>query len=426
MAFFKDTDKFLKWRYHIDEIIILYSKKKEEKIGTEKLKSLSIMHDYETNLFPIFKIELVMESSIYYDILKDKKDVKIKLRLQKYSTEIGSNDKSLYKDYINRTFDLILDDTDYDADESFRSEAKNNDLNNVTQDNRNQMDQSNNLIELFLFDSALVDKFNVNVNEILTNANPLTGIQYVTSAAGIGKILMTPPDNTKSTAEMVIPFMKAKEGIRWVDTYYGLYKTGMMLYSDFISGITYILKYSGECTAWQKKEIKETDILIPEKSSKYSSDLCSVQKKGEKDINYVVGDNSNISIRNETVSHNAITGIESSTFDPESGDLSSSSSPDDATKTKSSVFIENKTENPYYSNLYTSFTTGKHVIIETTLGDYDIDAIAPNKKFKLIFEDTKMASKYKNNFLITGVVHNFIKEGADFTLSSIIKLKEVK
>ena len=178
MALFKSSDKFLKWRYHIAELIILYSKKKEEKLGVERLKSLSIYHDYENNLFPIFKMELVLESDVYYDIIKDKKNIKIKLRLQKYNTETGSEEKSLMKDYINKTFDLILDDDDYDTNESIRKEENIEDMEKITQTNRNDLREVDNVIEFFLFDSSLVNKFNKNVNEIIPNGTPLHGIQY--------------------------------------------------------------------------------------------------------------------------------------------------------------------------------------------------------------------------------------------------------
>ena len=59
-----------------------------------------------------------------YKILKNKKDVKFKIRIQKFYTEIGSAKKSLYRDWINDTFDLILDDDDYNTEDPIIQEEK--------------------------------------------------------------------------------------------------------------------------------------------------------------------------------------------------------------------------------------------------------------------------------------------------------------
>ena len=72
-SLFTSEDIFLKWRYTVSEIYILYPKEEPVKIPTERLVSLMILNDYENNLYPVFRIEIVLEASRYYKIIKNKR-----------------------------------------------------------------------------------------------------------------------------------------------------------------------------------------------------------------------------------------------------------------------------------------------------------------------------------------------------------------
>lgn len=424
MPFIESNDKYQKWKYVVNEFYILYPDGDTTAVPNHRVQSISISHLYETNLFPIFRVELVLSAHTYYKIIKNKDKIKFKLRIQKYYTEIGSSEKSLYRDWINDSFDLILDDDDFFADESLIKEQRESDYSLTThEDLENDLFKVDNVIEFFLYKSELVGKMNTMVNAIISNASLSDGIQYIASQAGFDNLLMSPIHNTKTYKELVVPPLKAKQAIKFLDTYYGLYRTGMMFYGDMIDNITYLIEYSSKCTAYQNRELRETDIMIPKKSSKYSGDLCSLYRRDNNEKYFIIGNNG-LSIRNESISYNAYASADIKVVDTYQGDISTSSSTAKVKDNKSVQIIENNTENSWFTEIYNSFINSKNVVMDIMLADYDVSAVAPNKLFKVVFEDSALSLKYKKNLLLAEAHHSLIKEGNDFTLSSTIKLRQ--
>lgn len=420
MAFLSDTDKYRKWRYRITELKILNVDSSPIDIIPDRVSSIGIIHDYENNIFPIFRIEIVTASTIYYKILENKEKVKIKLRMQKYFTELGNKKKSLMRDVINDTFDLIQDDKDYDSDKPVREETKKN-FKNFDIDVSNDLTKSNNPIELFLFKSDIINKMNTNVNTILSNATSTTAIQYIMTRADLKNVLMAPADNNKIIPELLLPPLNAKEALMWLNNYYGIYKNGAIIYNDFIDQIFYILPYSGGCSAYQTNEITDVNILIPKKNNRIvSNELCSVYREKNPNSYNILGTN-NISIRDETISFDVINSINVTSVDSYSGKT-------DINKNKfgNTTVIENNTENEYFVNMYNSIISSKKTVINTLLSNYDIDALKPNKRIKFLFEDSSISGLYKGDYILSSTNLVFIKDGSDFTLSTDVTLKLIK
>ena len=323
---------------------------------------------------------------------------------------------------IDDKFNLILDDSDYDTDKTLREERDSGNYKYRSSSTYNQLQYVDNVIELFLYKKDYNEKMNVIVNEILKNATVTNAIQYIASKAGIKNILMTIPDNTTVYSELVIPPLKAKEAIRWIDTYYGLYKTGMLFYIDPLNSTTYILKYNGECSAYRRGEIKDINIMIPEKTSKHATQMCGLKRYPASDNYYIICSNSNIKIRNETISLNMTEGLDILNIDSYSGDVATLISNAQTTDSRTIKIIENQTENPWYGDIYTSFTASKSTVVEASISYYDINDIAPNRRCKLLFENTELARKYNANYKITQVNNVFTRDGEDFKLDTTIRL----
>jgi hypothetical protein len=297
--------------------------------------------------------------------------------------------------------------------------------NTVDKDLENDVFQVDNMIELFLFKSKLVDKLNTVVNAVISNATVNDGIQYIATRAGLNNLLMAPSHNSKTYNELIIPPLKAKQAIKFLDTYYGIYKTGMMFYVDMIDDITYLIEYDSKCNAYQNKEIKETNILIPKKTHNYMSDLCSLYKRGNKEKYFIISSSDRLGIRNESVSYNAYSSTDAKIIDTYNGTISSSNTGAKIKDTKSVKIIENNTENEWFSNIYNTLIDAKNVVMEVGLANYDISAITPNKTYKMVFEDSALSLKYKKNLLLTEASHSLIREGEAFTLASTIKLRQL-
>ena len=376
MAFLSGDDKYQKWRYRVTEFKILNVDTQPIEIIPDRISSIGIRHDFENNIFPIFRVEIITASTIYYKILQNKNKVKIKLRIQKYYNELAKKKKSLLRDVINDTFDLIIDETDYDSDKPVREESKSYNYKLFDTDVSNDLAKSNNPIELFLFKSDIINRMNTTINAVLTNTTSTGAIQYIIN---------------------------------------------FIMYNDFIDSIFYILPYMGGCNAYRSGEITETNILIPKKNNRVvGNELCSVQRKSNLGAFNILGTN-NISLRDETVSFDVINSVNASSIDSYSGTI-------DVNKNiyGNTTVIENKTENEYYVNMYNSIVSSKKVVVNTMLSNFDIDAIKPNKKIKIIFEDSTVNGKYNGNYILSLLNLVFIKDSSDFSLTADIELKLLK
>lgn len=420
LAFINKNDILQLWSYHTAEFKVFVNNKEYDL--KNRLRNISIFNRFETHLYPIFRVELILEPEVYYAIMNNKSTAQFHVRLQKYYRKFGEEKKSLYRDVINDKFNLILDDSDYDTDKTLREERDSNDYKYRSISTYNQLQYVDNVIELFLYKKDYNEKMNVIVNEVLRNATVTNAIQYIASKAGIKDILMTIPDNSKVYSELVIPPLKAKEAIRWVDTYYGLYKTGMLFYVDPINSTTYILKYNGDCTAYRRKEIKDINIMIPEKTSKHAAQLCGLKRYNVDDAYYIICSNSNIKIRNETISLNMTDGLDIVNIDSYSGDVAKLISKGQTTDSRTIKVIEDQTENPWYGNIYTSLSGAKSTVVEVSLSYHDINDISPNRRCKLLFENTELARKYNANYKITQVNNVFARDGEDFKLDTTVRL----
>jgi hypothetical protein len=430
MAFFDKKDEFQKWKYKIAQFILLYPDGSKFELPPERIQSISITHSYETAWYPVFRTEVILEPSVYYSIIKYKDDIQIKLRILKYYTKIGSgpevttfidtsSNTSLTRNYIDGKFDLILDDQNFDVDEYIKVDEKRFDFEHVTKDDKNDLFKTDNKIELFLFKSSLIDKGNQIVNAVLHNASVTDAVAYILYTAKYKNVLLSPIQNKDIYSELIIPPLKAKEALQYIGTYYGYYKNGYIIYVDFTTGKTYILNRSGKCTAWEANEYTETDIVIPN-----DKESCTLGRKKSKNINYIIGHPSTMAIRNESTSLNAYSSLDSLSIDTYTGDVISSKSNASSKGTTSVKVLSDTTENKWFKTLHSSLNDSKNTVMQITASDYDVGAIAPNKRYKVLFENSKLAEKYKDDYIMSECIHTFTKTGADFSITSVFTMQK--
>lgn len=423
MGIFEEGDKLQKWKYKVKDIKLIIPGKEPIEIPKERMRGFSIFDDYEKHLFPIFRIELSLESSIYYKILKNKDKLKFYLRIQKYFHYSDSKKKSLMRDYINGNFDLILDDDNEDMMEQLKREMEQKNFKHTKKDDKNDLHMVDNIVEFFLFDSSKIKKTKKNVNHILVNANVTDAISLICTECGIKDLLMSPVNNKETYKELFIPPLTCREAIQFIDTYYGLYKKGSILYFGFNQ--TYLLADTGKCTAWVKSEHTTTEVVIPSATSKHTTECGILKKEKPQKMVYVIADYKTMDIRNESVSKDILKANDSSFVDNFTGSTENDQS-DATTKTSNSERIfENKTENKYLGKTYTSQMKSNSTLVTVRISDFDVDTIQPNKRFLLAFEDTKLGKKYNGEYSLASSSSTYVKEGSVFSLSTVLIFKKV-
>ena len=404
MAILDDKDVCVRYRYKVKELYILF-KDKEHKLPSERLTELFITNDYLDNLFPIVRCKLSLESSIYYKMISEKDTVRIKIRIQKYYTKEGKTKKSLYTDYINTTFSLILDDNDEDIEEDLRKLE-------YPKGDENALNAMANSIELYLFKASLIKATKRTINSVHKNVNVTDEIGDIATQLSLkNNLLMSIADNDTEYDEIIIPPLKAALALAYLDSFYGIHKTGSIIF--FGLDLVYLIKYEGKCSAYMKDEKTTTSIIIPKGGSKISNTVSSVLKHDDKNKYYMIADYKSLSITNQSITSSVLNGTEVQIIDVNSGEITNSSTDNSINKT----IIKNSGKNKFYKNIFKTQSSSNDVVLNIGLGDIDLDSLTPNKKFVFLFEDIKLAKKYKGTYILCRTDIGLIRDGADMRTS---------
>lgn len=423
MAIVNLNDKFCNWYYKTDTIQFLIQGEVIDLIP-DALLGMSLVHSYNENVFPIFSVEININDKLYHKIIENKNKLKLRLRIKKYYQEISRSTKSMMRNFIDDTFDLILDDVNENLDMDSELVNTSNDLKNLHQNVDSNLERRNNYrVSFYLFKTDLIEKTRKPINTILSDASPVDALIYILQKQGIKNILMSPADNIEKRESIIIPPLKTIDAIRFIDSYYGLYKNGSMIYFDF--NTSYILDYSGRCTAYRKNETKETCIFIPSNLSIYRVSTGSVIKENKSNKNYIIATPSSLTIRNESISNNILDGSDIMVINNIDGSVEKSDNNDTFIDNKIMSVISNKTENPYIISMFNTRVKSKNIVIELGITDYDIDVLTPNKRISIVFEDSKLAKKYNYNYRLSQVAHVFVKSGESFSVRSSLSMNAV-
>ena len=69
MSIYGKNDKLRKWRYSVQQMDLKIPGKDTIKIEKDRIVELSIVENYEALYFPLIKLSVVLDDSVYYKIL---------------------------------------------------------------------------------------------------------------------------------------------------------------------------------------------------------------------------------------------------------------------------------------------------------------------------------------------------------------------
>ena len=424
MAIFKKSDQLKKWRYKVEAFNLIIPGEKTIKIPTERFRGLEITKLYEELVFPIIKITVNLSADQYYKILKNKNKCSFYIKINRYYINVTKNgEKSIKHSYINDVFTLIMDEQTEDMLRSLKELENKKDYTKKIKDTENSLEMVDNVIEFYIYKKS-IDNLKTVVNKVITNCNVSDAIAYLFTVAGYNNVIMAQPNNTRIYDEFILPPLSILKNIIFIDSYYGLYSNGTIIYFD--TDYTYIVPYDGKCHAYMRNDNKVTNIIIPKSTNTtFCNSLCNLKRRGDTTNAYIIADYHTVNIENESISNNYINGNNTTTIDSYSG---SSSSGGAGAISKSGNFtkvIENRTENPFLAHSLSIQAAAKSVVITLRMNDFDESDLSPNKKLNIIFEDSNYTKKYNGNYLLSSAVHSFIPDGEDLALTTVAVFKKL-
>lgn len=392
-------DEFRTYRYKVKRLHLLFPKQ-TVKLEPTRLNSLSIIENYLENLYPIIRIELALEQSIYNKIIKHKSDVKVHIELMRYYTKGTDTKKSLKETHITKTFSLILDDAVNTVSESAHAKE-------YPEGDENEMNAINMMMELFLFAGDLIKANTGIVNAVLKNCSIPDALMAIVTKIGIKKNLIMPvSDNATIYPELVIPPLKLSHALSFLDSYYGIYRTGTIIY--FGINRSYILPYCRRCKALAPKEQEVVNIVVPKTGSNITDKLCSVVKKSSPKAIYIIADSESFDPKNKDVTGKILQAETVDVVDNERGRVN-------YTKETNKKVVIKPGENTFYKQAYIARVNATATVITVTIKDCDLSVLTPNKIYQFLFEDTKLMKLYKGKYHLVNADISYINEKSYLT-----------
>ena len=405
----------MEYFYNITEFYILIGSE-TIKLPTERLTDFKIEHYFEEATFPIFKITMTLEPSRYYKIIKNKDKVKFKLRLQSWYRKKGTDEKSLVRDVINDTFSIFIDDDNEDYQKELKKDAG-------TDKDENQLDCLKNDVEFFLFKTSLVTGLRSNIEKVLDSVDLTTTIAYLLSKSGANKVLLSPLDNKKTYDTLVLPPQSIEKQLKYLNNNYGFHKKGTIIYFGLM--FSYILDCKEGCTAWYKKEWKETVIYVLEKNSTDSYLDGAIIRPKEKRYYYNMK-SEGVDTSNKAITANATTGSDAYVIDMSNNTSSSHSSSSKVIGKATKSVLFNNTSNSYMGSTFAAQQKANNRVLTLLLSNLNLESFNPNKSVSVIFESARLNKKYKGKYRVASAIYTFKNSGDNYAVDAIVTLKKVK
>lgn len=427
MAFI-DTKNASQCKYQIRHLIIANG---GEQISCSPSQILSIEHinDYENNMFAVLKITLNLDLAQKKYIIANKTTIMCKLVIEKigYDLETETN-KTGFEYLYNQVFEVHFNDDDENTNPELMEQRKAMNATGGTADQNymNQIDyhESQNLFEIYLFNPILLASSKYVINNIYTESNLQDIVAQMLAQSGHQNVLMGRVDNPEVYQELLIPALPVSKAVVYLDQYYGLYKTGGLVYYDIDR--MYILSTNGRATAVMPGEWYETTILIPSPDESIPGSGM-VRIPGQK-IYYPAINEREVNIQKSTPMKNVSSGHDNKVVVKDGIDISSSqqnlTKPADAVNNTKVVYV-NKT-NKYTQDVINARAIENETIIYISANNLDADAFKPNKTYRVIFYSEEKRQRYSGIYRLS-YFYNVLRVASENYLDSSmhIVLKKV-
>ncbi len=411
-------DQLVEYRYKIESVFILIKDESFE-IPAERVIKWKIDADYEQATFPVFGINILLESSRYYKIISNRNDVRFKIRFQSYNHDKHTEHDSLMKDCINEEFKLYIEDYNSDYEANLKKEI-NNSLNK--EEDVNELDGLQNEVEFFLFKSY-VTGMRSTINTVFNYCNLTTAIAYLLNRAGVKNTLLSPLDNTKVYDSIVIPPLTVDKALRFLNNNFGFHKYGTMIFFDLYRN--YIIDYKERCSAWEPDEITNVIICVLDKTENGTYQPGGILKINDNKNYYYNVSSDVITINSKSITSNLITGTDAVSIDSQNSSTENISSNSKVIDSNNTTVLFNDLSNPYMATAYTMMQYSNSTIISLATEGIDIKHFTPNKSFKFIFQDASLNNKYNGVYRLVRSIYSFNKNGDYFLLTAALSFKRI-
>ena len=423
----KPNTKIFLCKYKVKNLIIING---EDKIVMDPTNVLSIeyINDYEKSLFAVLKIMLRIDVRKKMYMLANKRDIKCKLELDKIGYDVDLEDIITNSEpAISALFSIYFNDDDESIDPETlkkRLDMNNTDSASSNKDiNDENYFESQNTIDLYLFNPSLLKASRHLHNAVYTSGTLQNIIGHMLSVSKHDKVLMSRIENTEVYNELLLPANPVYKNLLYLDQYFGLYKTGAIIYYDI--DVLYILNTNGKVTTKRKNEWTESSFLIPE-LEKSIPGSGMIRQPGE-NIFYLTVSEGDINPQKTSIMKNVDTGSKVKIAISDDTVINTVTSNQSYIDNQNTSITYVKKDNKYTGDILQARMQENEAMIYISGNNLDINAFTPNKTFRIIYDEQSKCTKYKGEYRLAYAYHCIKAESEQFSSASHhIVLKKTK
>lgn len=397
-------------KYEPEEVLIVL-KKETIKVDPSFVIELMMEKNFDTDYFPVTKLSMMLKVDVYKKIISEKDTVKIRLKLRKNLYD--KNNKFIkYSIIFNDLFCFFTDDeTPLMEKESLELARK--------VEGENSPTNYKEVYGFYLFKENEVTGCKKIVNEVISGSI-VDMAAFLFNKVGTKKVLMTPPDNTSISNNVLIPALNVVQTFNYIEQKIGMYKKGMLLFFDYEHA--YLIDKNYKCTAWKSNENKQTMIHIFNRNSQYTIANGSYVNQKEKTAILFTNTDS-VKMNNNSIISNQLEGNKVVLITP-SKNSNSTIIQGGSTRGDTNIkVIVNKDSNKYLVESEKTRLDEHNCTIQISFVDTDIETFTPNKEFVLKFEDLTINKKYGGKYRLASTLTIFKKDGKEFVSYTTCLLK---
>ena len=382
------------------------------------IMSIEYLNDYDFNLMALLKINIRIDIRKKLWILRNKREAIVKFELDKLGIDVDMEHFVTSAEEVwNLEFGLYLNDEEEAIDVDLLEERLVANEGGDFQSDSIEMEnyfESQNLLDLYLFNPALLKASRKSFNRIYTETTLQNIVGEMLTSTKHENVLMSKFENDETYKELLIPVNPVYKCLVYLDQYYGFYEKGSLIYYDIDT--LYILNSNGKVTAKREDEWEETTFIVsPPDTSTPGNGMMRVM---DEDIFYPMLSDSDINPQKFSIGKNVDFGSDSKIVVTDDVEVENYEADHSYVDQRNEKVIFIRGENKYVGTVYKARLEENECVMYIGAQNVDITAFTPNKTFRVVFQDPSKQEKYGENEYRLAYAYHFIRMESELFMNS--------
>lgn len=390
----KEQKKIFLCKYKIPTCVLMLG---DEKVILDHSNILNFEYlcDYDMNIRAILKLTVRMDIRRKLWLLKNKRDIICKFELTKIGIDTDLEEYVTGEEPVwNLEFGVYFSDEEEALDTNAleeRLKSNENEHPEVDYLEDENYFESQNTIDIFLFNQTLLNASSKTYNEVYTEDIMQEFVGRLLTKTKHKNVLMSPIENGDTYKELLVPALPAYKGLIYLDEYFGFYKRGAIIFYDV--EWLYIINPNGKVTAKRENEWPETTFLVNHVENAVPGN--GMTRMPDEKVFYVNLSEMDINPQKFSIATNANLGSEAKMVISDDIEVEIEEA-DQSYIDQRNQFIarRKKADNKYSAEILKARMEENECILYITAENLDVSAFSPNKKYQVTFEETGKQEKY--------------------------------